>query len=205
MRDRLPDAPVRNDGLAQVRYATLRESHGILHVVMGWEGIQLFVCVSTRLSFLEFPDALGPSDQELKAEVRLFPAFRTIEDDPGLQTITEINETVFHASRNEQKVTSLKGDCLITHHKPTSPPNHDVTFIPAMRSLKVFVFRYIQFDLQFSSQQTDVKSFPTGSGNAFFHLARFQQRCIGFVAHVMFLSSQVNPSARPISSKWIGP
>ena len=76
--------------------------------------------------------------------------FRPVEDDPGFETVAEIKKSMLQARGHEQEITGFKRDDVAAHLKLAGAVGNDITLIPAVWLLKIFILRDIEFNFQFT-------------------------------------------------------
>ena len=59
-----------------------------------------------------------------------FPAIRAVEDDPSLERVPEVEESVGNSRRDEQKVSRLEGHRLVSHPEPSLALQDHVALVP---------------------------------------------------------------------------
>ena len=87
----------------------------------------------------------------------IFTALRTVEDDPGLKRFAEIKKSVLDAGGHEEKIAGIEGNHLLSNLESSGTAYNHIAFVSAMRLLRVYPLRNIEFHLKPASFQPHVK------------------------------------------------
>src|SRR5262249_49267049 len=93
--------------------------------------------------------ASSPTEPDREASFApAFAAFRTIEDDPGLQVLAEILEPVRLSGGHKEKIALAKRRSLVPVNKRSRALHDDIDFVSGVGCLGVVPARGIQLDLE---------------------------------------------------------